>query len=119
MPIQWFPGHMTSARKNAAETMARIDVVIEVLDARVPQAGSNPLINSSSPRRRGSSLLIGLGSRLRGNDKIDLISASLDRLTALLAEFRCGIVARAACRTRFVFPRGAQPFRRRCKRRGQ
>lgn len=35
---------MTSARKKAAETMARIDVVIEVLDARVPEAGSNPLI---------------------------------------------------------------------------
>ena len=44
MAIQWFPGHMTSARKKAAETMARIDVVIEVLDARVPEAGSNPLI---------------------------------------------------------------------------
>ena len=35
---------MTSARKKAAETMARIDVVIEVLDARVPESGSNPLI---------------------------------------------------------------------------
>lgn len=35
---------MTAARRNAAETMARIDVVIEVLDARVPEAGSNPLI---------------------------------------------------------------------------
>ncbi len=44
MAIQWFPGHMTSAKKKAAETMARIDVVIEVLDARVPEAGSNPLI---------------------------------------------------------------------------
>jgi len=44
MAIQWFPGHMTSAKKKAAETMARIDVVIEVLDARVPEAGSNPMI---------------------------------------------------------------------------
>jgi ribosome biogenesis GTPase A len=44
MPIQWFPGHMTSARKKAAETMAQIDVVIEVLDARLPEASSNPLI---------------------------------------------------------------------------
>ncbi len=35
---------MTSARNKAGETMARIDVVIEVLDARVPEAGSNPLI---------------------------------------------------------------------------
>ncbi len=44
MSIQWFPGHMTSARKKAAETMARTDVVIEVLDARLPEASSNPLI---------------------------------------------------------------------------
>jgi ribosome biogenesis GTPase A len=44
MAIQWFPGHMTSAKKKATETMERIDVVIEVLDARVPEAGSNPMI---------------------------------------------------------------------------
>ena len=44
MAIQWFPGHMTSARKKAAETMARTDVVIEVLDARLPEASSNPMI---------------------------------------------------------------------------
>ncbi len=44
MPIQWFPGHMAAARKKAAETMARIDVVIEVLDARLPEASSNPMI---------------------------------------------------------------------------
>ena len=46
MSIQWFPGHMTSARKKAAETMASIDVVIEVLDARLPEASSNPMILS-------------------------------------------------------------------------
>jgi ribosome biogenesis GTPase A len=42
--IQWFPGHMTSARKKAAETMALTDVVIEVCDARLPEASSNPMI---------------------------------------------------------------------------
>ncbi len=44
MPIQWFPGHMTSARKKAAETMAQTDVVVEVLDARLPEASCNPMI---------------------------------------------------------------------------
>ena len=44
MSIQWFPGHMTSARRKAAETLALTDVVIEVLDARLPEASSNPLI---------------------------------------------------------------------------
>lgn len=45
MAIQWFPGHMTSARKKAAETMAKTDVVIEVVDARLPEASSNPMIH--------------------------------------------------------------------------
>lgn len=44
MAIQWYPGHMTAARKKAAETMEFIDVVIEVLDARVPEASHNPMI---------------------------------------------------------------------------
>ena len=45
MAIQWFPGHMTSARKKAAETLAHADVVVEVLDARLPEASSNPMIH--------------------------------------------------------------------------
>jgi len=44
MPIQWFPGHMNAARKKAAETMETTDVVIEVVDARLPEASSNPMI---------------------------------------------------------------------------
>ena len=52
MPIQWFPGHMTSARKKAAETMAQIDVVIEVVDARLPRASSNPLIHELRTHRQ-------------------------------------------------------------------
>lgn len=42
--IQWFPGHMNSARKKAAENMEFTDVVIEVVDARLPAASSNPMI---------------------------------------------------------------------------
>jgi ribosome biogenesis GTPase A len=42
--VNWFPGHMDAARKEAAKTMAKIDVVIEILDARVPGASTNPLI---------------------------------------------------------------------------
>lgn len=44
MSIQWFPGHMASARRKAAEAMAVIDVIIEVVDARLPGASSNPMI---------------------------------------------------------------------------
>ena len=44
MSIQWFPGHMNAARREAAKTMEAIDVVVEVLDARMPEASSNPMI---------------------------------------------------------------------------
>jgi ribosome biogenesis GTPase A len=44
MSVNWFPGHMDAARKEAAKAMAKIDVVIEILDARAPGASSNPLI---------------------------------------------------------------------------
>ena len=44
MSIAWFPGHMAAARKKAAETLAKADVVVEVLDARLPGASSNALI---------------------------------------------------------------------------
>ncbi len=44
MKIGWFPGHMHRARKVMAELMPRIDVVIEVLYARLPISSSNPLL---------------------------------------------------------------------------
>lgn len=52
MSIQWFPGHMAAARKKAAETMAQTDVVIEVLDARLPMASCNPLIEELRKARQ-------------------------------------------------------------------
>jgi ribosome biogenesis GTPase A len=52
MPIQWFPGHMVAARKKSAEVMASTDVVIEVLDARLPMASSNPMIDELRRHRQ-------------------------------------------------------------------
>jgi ribosome biogenesis GTPase A len=52
MTITWFPGHMATSRKKAAETMAKIDVVIEVLDARLPGASSNALIERLRQHRQ-------------------------------------------------------------------
>jgi ribosome biogenesis GTPase A len=43
MSIKWYPGHMVTARVKAAETMRKTDLVIEVLDARVPRSSCNPL----------------------------------------------------------------------------
>ena len=44
MAIQWFPGHMHKAKKEIKKVMTEIDVVIEVLDARIPFSSSNPMI---------------------------------------------------------------------------
>ena len=45
MAIQWFPGHMNKARKKISEAMPEIDLVLEVLDARLPYSSSNPLVD--------------------------------------------------------------------------
>ncbi|QDC44294.1 ribosome biogenesis GTPase YlqF [Methylophilus medardicus] len=58
MAIQWYPGHMTSARKKAEETLEHIDVVIEVLDARVPAASHNPMIEDMRNFRQRPNLKI-------------------------------------------------------------
>lgn len=56
MPIQWFPGHMNAARKKAAETLEWTDVVIEVVDARLPEASSNPMIRALREQRQRPAL---------------------------------------------------------------
>ena len=44
MAIQWFPGHMHLTKKAIAERIKEIDVVIELLDARLPGSSANPLL---------------------------------------------------------------------------
>jgi ribosome biogenesis GTPase A len=44
MSLQWYPGHMTKARRELIALMPSQDVMIEVLDGRVPKASSNPLL---------------------------------------------------------------------------
>ncbi|HJW54289.1 MAG TPA: ribosome biogenesis GTPase YlqF [Burkholderiaceae bacterium] len=58
MSIQWFPGHMNAARKKAAESMEKTDLVIEVLDARLPQASCNPMIDQLRKHRQRPCLKI-------------------------------------------------------------
>jgi ribosome biogenesis GTPase A len=54
--INWFPGHMHKARKEIAEVMPQVDVIIEVIDARIPFSSENPLV----PGLRGNTPLIKL-----------------------------------------------------------
>ena len=53
MNIQWYPGHMTKTRRMIAENLKYVDVVAEVIDARIPIASRNPDIDDlvgSKPR---------------------------------------------------------------------
>ncbi len=43
--IQWFPGHMAKTRRLIGECLPQIDILIEVLDARIPRASRNPEIH--------------------------------------------------------------------------
>lgn len=42
MNIQWYPGHMTKAKRKIAEDLKLVDVVIELVDARIPMSSRNP-----------------------------------------------------------------------------
>ena len=54
MAINWFPGHMHKARKEIKQVMPTMDLIIEVLDARIPFSSENPLV----PALRGETPLI-------------------------------------------------------------
>ncbi len=44
MKINWFPGHMHKARLQIKETLPKVDLLIEVLDARIPWSSENPML---------------------------------------------------------------------------
>ncbi|SFJ80343.1 ribosome biogenesis GTPase YlqF [Thermoflavimicrobium dichotomicum] len=45
MTIQWFPGHMAKARRQVAEKLKLVDIVFELLDARLPLSSRNPMMD--------------------------------------------------------------------------
>ncbi len=69
MNIQWFPGHMAKTRRLIAENLKLVDVIIELLDARIPFSSRNPEINS----------LINNKPRLIAFNKSDLADEQISR----------------------------------------
>lgn len=63
-PIQWYPGHIAKAEKNLLEQLKRVDVVLEVRDARIPLASTHPQIKE----------WIGEKPRILVLNRVDLIS---------------------------------------------
>ena len=76
MAIQWYPGHMHKAKKAIIERLKSVDMVIEVLDARLPASSENPLLAKLSADK----------PKLKILNKQDL--ADPERTDIWLAEFQ-------------------------------
>lgn len=46
MDYQWYPGHMTKAKRMMQENIRLVDLVIEIVDARIPVSSRNPDIDA-------------------------------------------------------------------------
>ncbi len=68
-PIQWFPGHMAKTRRMMAECLPQVDLVLELLDARIPRSSRNPEIEK----------LLGDKPRITVLTKAGLASPELNR----------------------------------------
>ena len=55
--IQWFPGHMAKTRRLIRENLKNVDLVIELLDARIPISSRNPEIGALAKRKPRLTLL--------------------------------------------------------------
>ena len=66
MQFQWYPGHMTKAKRAMQEDLKLIDVIVELVDARVPLSSKNPDIDQMA---NGKSRVILLNKYDLADDK--------------------------------------------------
>ncbi len=69
MNIQWYPGHMVKAKRKIAEDLKLVDVVIELLDARIPMSSRNPEVDE----------IVGNKKRIIVLNKSDLADPAINR----------------------------------------
>ena len=74
--IQWFPGHMTKAKRMMEANLKLVDVVVELLDARIPRSSANPMLQQ----------LIGAKQKIVVLNKTDM--ADPERTQAWLSYFK-------------------------------
>ncbi len=70
MTIQWYPGHIAKAERNLKEQLKRVDVVLEVRDARIPLATHHPQVSE----------WVGSKSRLLVINRMDMISPEVMKM---------------------------------------
>ncbi len=82
--IQWFPGHMAQTRRVMKENLGSVDIVFELLDARIPQSSRNPEIRALLGEKKSVVIL----------NKEDLADPlSTERWMKKFSEEGCGAVA--------------------------
>jgi ribosome biogenesis GTPase A len=74
--IQWYPGHMHKAQKEIAKRLAQVDLIIEMLDARIPFSSENPMLTTLRGDKRCIKVL----------NKIDLADANATAIWRLFLE---------------------------------
>lgn len=74
MAIQWYPGHMHKAQKEIREALPKVDLVIEVVDARIPYSSTNPQVSQFIAAEVNPKPVI------RVLNKCDLADASITQL---------------------------------------
>lgn len=70
--LQWFPGHMTKTKRQIADDLKRVDLVVELVDARLPLASRNPMLNE----------MIGQKPRILVMNKADMADEEKNRAFA-------------------------------------
>ena len=50
--INWYPGHMAKTKRQIEEDLKIIDIVIEILDARIPISSQNPMISEMTKKKK-------------------------------------------------------------------
>lgn len=85
MAVQWYPGHMNKARRIIKETMSEVDLVIEVMDARIPFSSENPMVAELRQHRPCIKIL----------NKSDLADPAITKLWMQHLEKEQGVKAQA------------------------
>lgn len=105
MNVQWYPGHMTKARRMMQEDMKLIDLVIELVDARIPHSSRNPDIDS----------LAGNKSRILLLNKADLADEKKNKIWAQHYREKGCFVLEINSRTRSGMKQLAQLVKEACQ----
>jgi len=85
MTVQWYPGHMNKARRIIKDTMSEVDLVIEVMDARIPFSSENPMVAELRQHRPCIKIL----------NKSDLADPAITKLWMMHLEKEQGVKAQA------------------------